>query len=590
MYMILLTITLRLTMAQDVTLNTLDNGPGILPFKLGPTKMITHYHSFLYYIDLDMISLTINSVKSQIDSFRSDLNNKTASLYEPHISHLYNKIEMLLEQIHSFQHTRSRRGLVDGLGSIIKSVSGNLDYTDAIKYDNAIKVLQNNEKQLETELNEHISLGKEWIAKHSIVLDSIVKNQNRLANSIDHILNSDASRDYDMIKYAHLAQYLIIISDNTDNLYEEIHNLENMVAFIQSKTTAHYMINISTLNSTISRLRQLYSEEQIINIDLREYYEIIKTGSYYVGNKLAIVFMVPIASPLTYTLYKLSIAPNKQNQILVPIQPYVAIQETDSMYIATECPKVNTWYICKEELQQKIRDNEDCIQHLIMDQSISSSCQFIHANLTSSALEKLDDQHYTISLPTTTRLHISCRQEYYKNLQGTYLVSVPPSCMLKTLDFVISNVQNRIKGHAVQIAELPTEELATSKLQPTVRLNSINLEHLHETNAKISLQHPATLQKNDLSSLYHTTIPSYTLLFGTFIFALILTLYWKLRRRSSKSKDEDIPKADYPDGHYSRIQDIKPKDVKIDISNIPAISSVRPTDSCRSAGGGVTRS
>lgn len=60
------------------------------------------------------------------------------------------------DQLLTFQGKRSKRGL-NGLGSIIKSVSGNLDYTDALKYENVIAILQKNENNLAIEINHQIS-------------------------------------------------------------------------------------------------------------------------------------------------------------------------------------------------------------------------------------------------------------------------------------------------------------------------------------------------------------------------------------------------------------------------------------------------
>lgn len=77
------------------------------------------------------------------------LNNKTLSLFDPHLEHLDSKITLISNKISMFESSRSKRGLIDGLGSVIKSISGNLDYTDALKYENAIKTLRTNEHKLE---------------------------------------------------------------------------------------------------------------------------------------------------------------------------------------------------------------------------------------------------------------------------------------------------------------------------------------------------------------------------------------------------------------------------------------------------------
>lgn len=164
---ILLSLLLQLAQGQYVTINSLQDGPGLLPFKLGPIKVISHYHSFLNHINLSDIRLQIQSVKTQVLEVGTQLNNKTLSLFEPHIEYLSTKLERISEQLQTLKPNRKKRALIDGLGSVIKSISGNLDYTDAIKYNNAIKVLQDNEIKLESEISNHIKLNKESTAQNS---------------------------------------------------------------------------------------------------------------------------------------------------------------------------------------------------------------------------------------------------------------------------------------------------------------------------------------------------------------------------------------------------------------------------------------
>ncbi|XP_028174760.1 uncharacterized protein LOC114363277 [Ostrinia furnacalis] len=64
---------------------------------------------------------------------------------------------------------------------------------------------------------------------------------------------------------------------------------------------------------------------------------------------------------------------------------------------------------------------------------------------------------------------------------------------METSLLTISNLKDRLKGHVLTITNIPKEpEYDIS----TVKLNSMNLDHLHTTNMKIS-QHPKlNLEKN----------------------------------------------------------------------------------------------
>lgn len=163
-------LLVQTTSQQEIRLETLDDGPGLLPFKLGPTRLITHYHTFLQRIQLDDIENKLTKLQLQIQTFKTRLPNDTYQLYEFQINYLNDKIDRSFEQLTSLEPSRAKRGLINTFGSVIKSITGNLDYEDALKYDNAIKTLHSNEDKLAFELNNHISDSKEWMTKHSGII------------------------------------------------------------------------------------------------------------------------------------------------------------------------------------------------------------------------------------------------------------------------------------------------------------------------------------------------------------------------------------------------------------------------------------
>ena len=70
----------------------------------------------------------------------------------------------MTQQIQNLFTKRIKRGLINGLGSIIKSISGNLDQNDAEKYDNLIDQLKNNQKILQNQ-NEQIIKNEKQLTR-----------------------------------------------------------------------------------------------------------------------------------------------------------------------------------------------------------------------------------------------------------------------------------------------------------------------------------------------------------------------------------------------------------------------------------------
>lgn len=533
-------LILQAVAAEEIILESLDNGPGLLPFKLGPTKIISQYHSFLQPIDLNDMASKVSVVKAQLNRIRPQLNNYTQYMYEPHMEHLDSKLNKISEQLQTFTSTRVKRGLVDGLGSVIKSISGNLDFTDAVKYDNAIKVLEDNQQELALQFNHHITLSKEWISEHSKVLDSIVKNQIEITEKVNKLANTSNQAYTNMTYLAHLAQLFLILGDNIEELSDELLRIENLLAFIHTNSPNHLMLNLEALKTMLLRIRSIYNKEETLEISVRDYFDIIKMGFYYSADSIVIVFKIPIFLPSTYDLYKLSIVPNKNKEILIPPSPYIVMHESDLMYIETECPKANTWYICEKKYSLTHRAQADCIQQLIVTQKIDASCKFIPVALNKEATEQLDEKHYTISFPKATKVQTSCARNVYETLRGSFLVVLPMGCYLRTEELTIINTNDRIKGHVVKIIDAPLRDPEhVASLQALLTLNSISLANLHSSNAKIAIQPHASLRKTQDTTLYHTTIPMYIVLLGaTALIGYLVTRKYLAKFRANKTKLE----------------------------------------------------
>lgn len=547
---------LQAVAAQEVKLESLDNGPGLLPFKLGSTKIISRHHSFIQVIDLIDFENKVSFVKRQLNYIRPQLNNKTGFLFEPHIEYLSSKLNKISDQLQTFTSTRVKRGLIDGLGSVIKGISGNLDYTDALKYNEAIEVLQNNQQKLASQYNDHVSLSKEWTSQHSKILDKIVSNQKKINLMVNRVMNI-TNTVVDLTDYAHLSQLLLILGDNIEEESEELLRIENVLAFIHAKSSHHSLINLNALKDMLSKLRSLYSNNEILDITIREYIDIIKLGSYYSNDKIVIVFKVPIFLPNTYDSYKLSIVPNKNYQVLIPPSPYIVIHESDYMYIETECPKAGIWYICEKE-HSFIREHRvDCVQQLLTSQKIDSSCNLTTVIMNKEAIEQLDERHYTISFPIATKVQSSCERNIYETLRGSYLVTLPKGCFLRTPEFTIMNSNDRTRGQVMKIIDVSLQDPEHFPLShSTLTLDSINLENLHASNTKIKLQSPVDLMKPRDTTLYHTTIPLYIFLLSATVlvsYIVIKKYIMKFQLKEGLNRKPDVEPATAsqptPDNH-----------------------------------------
>lgn len=531
---------LPLVHLQEIKFESLDDGPGILPYKLGPMKITTHYHTFLQYIKLDDIEDKTHSLQNHLHNYQNQLPSDIYSVYEIQINYLLNKLDEILYQIKSLQPTRSKRGVIDGLGTVIKSITGNLDYTDALRYNEAIKLLESNQEKITNEINNQLSISKEWITKYNSVLTQLVENQSKINSTLMLILSN--MNDSTLIKYAKFAQLLVILSENIDDLRNELLRIENSLAFTHASSMHHSMISIDVLSSMIDKLKNIYGKESILNLELRDYYNIIQPASYYADKQIVFIFRFPIISKDNFSLYRLAVVPNRKSQALIPSSPFIATNENSFVYIEAECQKHSSWYLCEMELNHQIRTNSDCIHELIIKQVLKESCHLTTVNLLRESMEKLDDMHYLISFPQHQKIQISCGKQEFTSLKGSYLITIPLGCKIISEEFTLINDNNEIRGQPLKLMKISDE---VAHLDTTINISSINIQGLHRLKDKIMIQSPLHIEHQKDTTIYHTTIPIYAILFSAG--ALIILLNYRKYKKTTTKKEETSENGDNPE-------------------------------------------
>ena len=79
----------------------------------------------------------------------------------------------------------------------------------------------------------------------------------------------------------------------------------------------HSILDLQLLRDIIFSLNKMYNAQQILTLDIRDYYDFIQISSHLSNNNLVIVLTVPIIFEPTYVLYKLCPVPNKNQAILI---------------------------------------------------------------------------------------------------------------------------------------------------------------------------------------------------------------------------------------------------------------------------------
>ncbi|CAH1998042.1 unnamed protein product [Acanthoscelides obtectus] len=118
-----------------------------------------------------------------------------------------------------------KRGLINGLGSIFKAITGNLDASDGEKFESLISDLQNNQNKLSEAINSQNTLSVELIDNFNKAINQITHNQKLLEAKINQL-------SIDMINTQAYIENGIFLRDTIS----EIINIYHIIISMSSRT------------------------------------------------------------------------------------------------------------------------------------------------------------------------------------------------------------------------------------------------------------------------------------------------------------------------------------------------------------------
>jgi hypothetical protein len=247
---------------DDISLTPLENP--LFPILLGTSRLIYTKHTFIHYLDLGEVVRQVEVLENNFLIVRNhipDINATNPISYQGLAENMLQRTEYLvkllerkLENIHP--HIRTRRGLIDGLGKVNKWLFGNLDSEDGVRYDNAIEILEQNQKQLIHETNLQMSLYKKLIDHYNKSLTTLWQNQQKLQFNLEKFQASIENEINNLDKYITFQGIISQINLDCQNMIEFIDNIENAIVFSKLNSIHNAIISSQEIQEMISYLKK----------------------------------------------------------------------------------------------------------------------------------------------------------------------------------------------------------------------------------------------------------------------------------------------------------------------------------------------
>lgn len=364
----------------------------------GNARVINGEWHIIHTMDTSKLIDQNEITKRNIEKLTNTFNTTEKEGFRAELERIYYIIEHNTNIINNIILHRFKRGLINGLGTIIKDITGNLDQED----------LEKLQTRLETEhkLIEHkISITSNILDDFHNKILNLTHNQLTLWTQMSH-------RHYLNNKLSLLTNILF----NAETLYELLERLATAWTFANHDIFHYAIIKAKALAEVIQHI----PKDQMITLDITALQKHIHIETVQSEHALRFLIKIPLVEPNTYEYT--SLVPtilNSKNQCTYPIsQPRRILRSGLQIYQAESCDLYNE-YICTK-LPTAINECETAI----LRNEEATKCNTTTITCPDNYVYEITRTTYLIYSKEEQILNTECnnvQKHYY--IKGTILIT-----------------------------------------------------------------------------------------------------------------------------------------------------------------------
>lgn len=167
-------------------IKNITSNPGFLLHTIGKCHLKESEQLHYYYNNINPIYTEYTKLEQLINNEVKQLTNETFLIENGKIiNFMFKELETNIIKLFG---RRKERGLINGFGSIIKSITGNLDAADEERYNTILGQLSSNQKVLQGQTNEIIYQQQTLTDKFNKELQTVRLDENKLRTAINEVI------------------------------------------------------------------------------------------------------------------------------------------------------------------------------------------------------------------------------------------------------------------------------------------------------------------------------------------------------------------------------------------------------------------
>lgn len=409
---------------------------------------ISHFNPHLENIE-SILGITQSLCKqTRVVQIDSECNSKL----QPLIARLQDAKREFASISYLIDNRNKRSAWIGGVGTIFKHIFGSLDENDGIKYDEAIKSLQNNEKQLASLMKENILITTSTLEYYNNTLHRIKDNEVNLSLAIDKLsmtVNNITRLTDGLQLLAEINQILHVLDASILTISFQLEDLVNAILFSSQNVLHPAIITPKQLyEELVNNYRHLPSDIELpVSLDINSMHVIFKISRlacYFISNKIIFVLQVPLVNIKEYVLFHNVALPTPYSSIdpssfslILPNNKYIAMTKDKSHYCVFDsleiCKPVTPGkFICDIKnvysTDAKITCESELLAKVISVKPVQCETRTIVGKL--DIWKPLTNNKWIYIQSEPNKISIDCLNSklYETNILGTGILNVPKDC------------------------------------------------------------------------------------------------------------------------------------------------------------------
>lgn len=443
----------------------LDSNQTLYFDPLGKMQLIRDKWKLVTYYDMSPYWQGDKAVKD----FTNYLEKTCETIKEPshchmillQIRHDYNELQyynqLLLSQ-HYNTRMRTRRGLINAVGSIANSLFGVLDESFAEKYKQDIELVHRNQNHLAELWKNQTSIVE---AEHNILqrTEAMIEKQHKIINRHLHDLELATSNIQKEIDVMTMQQDFTFVSIATINLMQNLKRIQDtLIDTISEVYHGQISLHILTPAQLKRELQIIYGQmpkDLVLPIDnvesdLQHIYKLLKTKAKVTETYIIFEITLPLIARESFQVYKILSVPQETDNSMVsviPVSDYVAVNLKKDSYFIPTVHELNTCLLHGESFMCEL------FKPILSLQNDQNFCE-INPITYKCNVEKSVCQNKWVELQSTSQYLYFCCGSYsvkiicddqvsVQQLTGAGVISLSQSCFIKGKDFSLYSLQQQ---------------------------------------------------------------------------------------------------------------------------------------------------